>query len=630
MIDSAIRASVPAELIARLVESGLWSPARALFYARQPADLASRARMLAVLMPAFREKERPAVIQEALTLASRVSSPYWRAWAYSVLADYLPKATAEEAATQGLAATAAVDADDDRAELLGWFAEQLPAPLLPDAMRLAREIADEGYRVQALLELVPLLPESALPEVLAALADVAGSSLRVQLITTVASRKPTALADALAAAARTLRAGDRALALSAVAKMTRVPDSHLVAEALAAARETTDPAERAVALGALSALFDVEQRKQMLDEALSDASSADEDDRLWAITWIAELLPAPRRRSVIGKLLRDALDRPAGSERTHQLAYLAEDLTEAQLAGVMPTVLATESEEDKAELLQAYAPFLTDRFLRLALQAAAALRDERSRGHVIQELAPELPEPLLAEAMSVVSGISDSDTRLSCVAALAGRLPDSLLGQALGMAQSSASESGTARFLLGLAQRWDEPHRTELLREALASAYAATDGLLRAQALGDLAATLAAGERDQVLAEAGGDRGICRGLWCRLRARLPDPPGRWRAPQEAHRGRLRQDTGHARYVVPASLARGSRTVCPQVGPRGPARRGTSRRPVTPVRARPAVSAQEHRDRLPRRRADRGVPRVSRARRGRRPPRRWRADDSNNR
>ena len=151
MIDSAIRASVPAELIARLVESGLWSPARALFYARQPADLASRARMLAVLMPAFREKERPAVIQEALTLASRVSSPYWRAWAYSVLADYLPQSTAEEAATQGLAATAAVDADDDRAELLGWFAEQLPAPLLPEAMRLAREIADEGYRVQALL-----------------------------------------------------------------------------------------------------------------------------------------------------------------------------------------------------------------------------------------------------------------------------------------------------------------------------------------------------------------------------------------------------------------------------------------------------------------------------------------------
>ena len=118
---------------------------------------------------------------------------------------------------------------------------------------------------------MPLLPESALPEVLAALADVAGSSLRVQLITTVASRKPTALADALAAAARTLRAGDRALALSAVAKMTRVPDSHLVAEALAAARETTDPAERAVALGALPALFDVEQRKQMLDEALSAA-----------------------------------------------------------------------------------------------------------------------------------------------------------------------------------------------------------------------------------------------------------------------------------------------------------------------------------------------------------------------
>ena len=43
-------------------------------------------------------------------------------------------------------------------------------------------------------------------------------------------------------------------------------------------------------------------------------------------------------------------------------------------------------------------------------------------------------------------------------------------------------ESGAPRFLLGLAQHWDEPRRTELLWEALASASAVTDGALCAQA----------------------------------------------------------------------------------------------------------------------------------------------------
>jgi hypothetical protein len=94
MIDSAIRASVPVELIVRLVESELWSPARALFYARQPPDPGSRAMRLAELLPALPEQERPAVAREALTLATQVASPYWRALACSVLADYLPQAAA--------------------------------------------------------------------------------------------------------------------------------------------------------------------------------------------------------------------------------------------------------------------------------------------------------------------------------------------------------------------------------------------------------------------------------------------------------------------------------------------------------------------------------------------------------
>lgn len=50
--------------------------------------------------------------------------------------------------------------------------------------------------------------------------------------------------------------------------------------------------------------------------------------------------------------------------------------------------------------------------------------------------------------------------------------------------------------------RAEEPRRTELLREALDTARSATDGLGRAQALGDIAASLSGDERQRVLAEA--------------------------------------------------------------------------------------------------------------------------------
>jgi hypothetical protein len=370
-------------------------------------------------------------------------------------------------------------------------------------VRLAREITDEGERLRALLALVSALPDSALPDMVAALADIGGSSRRESLIIAIASRKPAALVAALAAAARTLHAEDRARALRAVADMIPAPDPALVAEALAAAREATDPAVRADALRGLSGLTDGAQREQLLEEALSDSSSAGNRPSFSVTLEIAELLPAARRRSVTGKLLSDTLDRPAGPDRTWYLVRLASGLSKAQLATVIPVVLATEPEEDRAELLAAYAPYLTDQFLPQALQAVATLRDQARRALVLLQLAPSLPEPLLAEALSAVSGITDADTRWSCVAELAGRLPEGLLGQALGMVQSSASDSGTARFLLGLAQRWGEPRGAELLREALASARAAADGFLRAQALGDLASSLAAGERDLVLAEAG-------------------------------------------------------------------------------------------------------------------------------
>ena len=62
--------------------------------------------------------------------------------------------------------------------------------------------------------------------------------------------------------------------------------------------------------------------------------------------------------------------------------------------------------------------------------------------------------------------------------------------------------SGSAQFLLGIATRSEECHRTQLEQEALAAARSVTDGLARAQALGNIAVSLNGNERDRILAEA--------------------------------------------------------------------------------------------------------------------------------
>jgi hypothetical protein len=344
MIDSAVRTlttSVPTELVGRLMQSGLWSPARGLFYARQSGDPADRAAALATLLPHLPEDETQAITQEAMSAARQVSSPYWPAWALSVLADDLPDTTVTEAATEALAATAEVTDDDDRAQLLVWLAQQLPSTLLSEAARLGLAIADESERARALLALIPKFPENALPDMLAASLKVTDSSLRGQMIVALASRGVGAMADDLAAAARAVPADDvRAWALGAAASATSTLSPGLAGEALAVARAIADPADRAEALSLLNHMFEDWPTDDLLDEALSAARSAeDEDDRFWALTIVAQYLPSSRRRLVLNEVLKDTLACPPGSGQTDRLAFLAPHLTKAQLAKAVPAVL---------------------------------------------------------------------------------------------------------------------------------------------------------------------------------------------------------------------------------------------------------------------------------------------------
>lgn len=506
MIDSAIRTlttNVPRVLIARLVGSGLWSPERGLFYARQPSDLGERAAALAALVPHLPEHDRPAVTREAMAAAGQRGGAYGRAWAFTALLDELPEPHPDQLAIDALAAVAEVMADDDKATGLTWLVDYLPDSLLREAVSIGVAIQDEAQRARALIELIPRLPDAALPAVLAAVPDIADGGYRSQVVTALASRVPAAMIAEVAVAARAIPTDDdRAWALGIVAAHMPEPPAQLVGEALASARATTDPANRAWVLASLAGHLLRGERDELLDDALSAARAATGEDRAWALAVVGEALPSSRRGSVLAEALRTALAFPPGPEQSACLAVLADHLPKRLVTRAASAALAIPSEPDRARVLASYAPYLPDQLLEPALKAATEMSEEAQRGIVMRALAPYLPDRLLADALSAATSFSDAPERSWFIAVLAERLPDRFLGQALSSVQSMTNGGGSAQFLCGIAKQMKSPQRTQILREALGVARSATDDLARAQALGDIAANLTGPERRRVLAEA--------------------------------------------------------------------------------------------------------------------------------
>lgn len=505
MIDAAIRtltANIPPALITRLVESGLWSRPRGLFYARQPSDPGNRAAALAALVPHLPEGERPAVTREAIATTEQMSQAYERAWAFTALLEQLPEPRPDQVTIAALAATAQVTGDDDKADFLTRMIDYLPDSFLPEAASIGIALKEDALRAEVLRALVPRLPDAVLAAVLAAAQDITDSFYRSEVIAALAGRVPADMIADLTAAVRTIPASDdRAWVLGIIAHRTPESRERLVREALVSARSTENPANRAWALASLAGRLPEDERSELLDEALAAARAAD-DHKVWAMGVVARELPSGSRRRLLAEALRTALAIPAGSEQTDSLATLAGNLSRRLVPKAAAAILTVKLEPDRARLLTAYAPFLPEEWLEPTFKAAVEMREETQRGSALAGLAPYLPDRLVTSALSAAAGFSDPPRKRQLIARLAARLPDRLLPQALSSVQSMTNEGGSARFLCALAVRMSGPQSTQLLREALDVARSGTDALMRAQALSDIAVLLTEAERSQVLDEA--------------------------------------------------------------------------------------------------------------------------------
>jgi hypothetical protein len=164
---TSIAGNIPPVLLMRLVDEGVWPPARALAYAQSNPNTRDRARALAGLAPYLPDDQRGPVLVQALEAVTSIDDPYFRAEALAGLAPHLPDDQRGTVLAQALEAATAIDRTDSRVDALVGLARYLPADLLAQALEAATAIDNSYRRAEALAGLVPHLPDDQRGTVLA-------------------------------------------------------------------------------------------------------------------------------------------------------------------------------------------------------------------------------------------------------------------------------------------------------------------------------------------------------------------------------------------------------------------------------------------------------------------------------
>ena len=482
---NSLAKNVPPDLLAALVEEGMWTPAQGLAYARRVPYPWQRSDALARLAPHFPGLERERILGEALAEAQMIELEEWRASTLTGLASSLSVSQLREALTMARA----IQNKWQRAKALAGLAPHLPGPererALQEGMIAARAIRDEYRRADALTALIPHLPvlaqEQALREVLAIVWAIQDQYRRVRVWARL---------------------------------IPYLPDSkrgQVVRETLQAARAIQDRYQQAKALTELAPNLPEPEREQALQEALVAAQAI--QDEFWRAAALAELapyLPEP--------LLHKALEAARMIElkvgRATALAGLAPNLPEPEreqaLREALKTVRVIGDEQSQEELIAALTPHLPnperEQVLREALVAARLIEDAHRRSEALTKLIPHLleseMEQALREALAAARAIQDGYGQAKSLAMLAPYLPKPFLGEALTVAKTIGEEHNRLEALVELVPFLSEPEREQALREALASAKAIQDKYWRATALGRLAFYLPEPEREHLLQES--------------------------------------------------------------------------------------------------------------------------------
>ncbi|MFF4443709.1 hypothetical protein [Streptomyces sp. NPDC001502] len=488
--------SFPPELAIELVESGHWTPARALDHARRLIDSMVRPRILLDLRPYLPEQMSLQVLQEvAAECSSRRGDPagagvltgavFWRA-------DRVQPDEVE-------VARAAIESLPKGESRLRTFLELIPF-LSPEARKgPVREVleglsaTDDLHRsTWTLLQLLPFLAEDARPGATAEVLNAAGAATthdsrvrwkaRVLPYLTGEEREAVTtevLADAhmvpfdvttawvLDGLANNLSSnGLVELVQVAIDSVPRehlgevlpglVPhlDASLIEQVLAAARECPSGHARISAFCALVEHLQDEVRAQVRMEIYTMIRDLPAD---WgrASRWIDVMEEAPD--DLLPLLVREVLD---------LLAHTTDAGMRGHLVGLMT-------------------PYLDEEEVEEALDLVRSLPDDRHLAAALVSLAAQLPDAqagVFADALDIVRQIPEARERARGLEAMATHLPEVWLRSALDVALASEDEDAAAA-LDALAPQLPEDLMAVAVEAALAledvdSRHAAVNVLL--------------------------------------------------------------------------------------------------------------------------------------------------------
>ena len=158
LIVSSIKSlagNIPSDLLAALVDKGVWTAIQGLASARHIPGERARALALEKLAPHLSEP----LLQEALAAARAIEEETFRVWAFGYLAPHLSEPLHEMVLQEALAAAQAIEEKDSQARALENLAPYLSKPLLQEALTAARAIKPGFWQAEALVGLARRLGE---------------------------------------------------------------------------------------------------------------------------------------------------------------------------------------------------------------------------------------------------------------------------------------------------------------------------------------------------------------------------------------------------------------------------------------------------------------------------------------
>ncbi|MEU4519600.1 hypothetical protein AB0F52_12890 [Amycolatopsis sp. NPDC024027] len=533
--------SVPGNLLASLLEHGVWSWERALTHAHRLSTPRARAEALAAMIGFLPGDQRADAVHQAFGAAEIITKRNVRAQILASLAPHLPPGRLDEA----LAAARGVSEDNLRAEVLARLVPHVPGAQRPAVIAEALEAAGAatesiavglkvlsllaphlppekvtellgkrlnnswddvplGVTSEALAALCPYLPPAELSYLVENVPDTQTrleQGMAALKLSEVSEHTEWSLGRKLAALARYFSAGKMTEALTAalaiqwvdprvealiglLPHLTSSAQTHAVAEALEATKALQSQDARINALIRLVRHAPISQRPEILTEALETVTKITYNDAyVRALAKLSPGLPASLRDEILAAVPTVA-DEIA---RAEALAALGPHLPDEQQADALAMIGEIGNEAAQAEALTAVAPHLSDTQLTEALTFAELISDDKAKARAFAGLAPHLPESRLAEACDAAKSITHVNARVHALIGLAPHLQPAQLEAAFAAVRAIPYPGVRARALAGLAGHLPAENRRTLLAEALAVAEAVPYENSRADTLAAMA-----------------------------------------------------------------------------------------------------------------------------------------------